>query len=287
MERNHWTKKTALLAMSALVASMSLGMAAAGAAESKGKSETKAKAETKAEAKAKVELEAEVESEASVTGDVYGDDTGGKHGGGKTHGLEKALVKLQLKENAAAEVVLEILADRSVDAAALAAALEAEGELEAAVAAQQEAAVAAPTDTKLVKKLAKLLVKAGRTELKAFVNGKQPEFDVKPFTKNGRTLVPFRAISAALQAEVSFDDATRTVTVVRGDVTVKLTLGSDTAYVNGVAVKLDVAAESVNGRTVIPLRFLSEAFGATVDFDAETQSVIITETETTAAVEAE
>ncbi len=277
-------KKMTLLALAAVVASMSIGSAVVGAAEgNKGKG-----AEKKAEASA--------QAETSVTADVYDDSDGndgndgnngnngnngsnGNHGKGNTHGLENALENLEGKPSA--QVILDILADRTVDAAALALELEADGEIEAAVVAQQEAALQNPLDAKLVKKLAKLLDKAGEKGMKAFVNGKQPEFDVKPFAKNGRTLVPFRAIAASLKAEVSFDDATRTVTVVRGDVKVELTLGSDTAYVNGVAAKLDVAAESVDGRTVIPLRFLAEAFDATVDFDEETQSVIITETTAT------
>jgi hypothetical protein len=265
-----WRKRIALTAMAALVASMGMGAAAAGAEAGKGKG----KSEAKVEAKAKVEAE----QESSVTGDVYGGNQGSKgKGKGKTHGLENALLKLEGK--LAKEVILGILANRTVgDAEELAVQLEAEGEVEAAVVAQEEAVALSPADVKLVKKLAKLLVKAGKKEIKAFVNGKQPQFDVAPFVKEGRTLVPFRAIAASLQADVSYDSATQTVTVVRGEVTVTLTLGSDTAYVNGAPVKLDVAAESVQGRTVIPLRFLSEAFGAEVEFDAETQSVIITET---------
>jgi ribosomal protein L25 (general stress protein Ctc) len=269
MNFSNRSKKASLLAMSAIVASMSIGAALASADSGKGKGADKGKPETK------VETKVEVEAETSVTADVYGGGSNGNHGKGNTHGLENALKNLEGKPSA--QVILDILKDRTVDAAALALELEADGEIEAAVVAQQEAAVQNPLDAKLVKKLAKLLDKVGEKGIKAFVNGQQPEFDVKPFAKNGRTLVPFRAIAASLKAEVTFEAATQTVTVVRGDVTVKLTLGSDTAYVNGVAVKLDVAAESVNGRTVIPLRFLAEAFDATVEFDAETQSVIITE----------
>jgi hypothetical protein len=260
------SRRIALTAMAALVASMSMGAAVVGAEGSKWKGKAEMKVETE------VEIEVEMEEEDSVTDDVYGGEGKGK---GKTHGLLEAWMNVQGKP--AAEQIRALLEARGVTAEQLALELEAEGEIEAAVAAQEEAVEVSKADVKLVKKLAKLLVKAGKTEMKAFVNGKQPEFDVAPFVKDGRTLVPFRAIAASLKAEVSYDSATRTVTVVRGDVTVSLTLGSDTAYVNGAAVKLDVAAESVEGRTVIPLRFLSEAFGAEVEFDAETQSVIITE----------
>jgi len=274
METNKM-KKLSIFALTAVVASMSVGAALASADQGKGKTKAETKVETKAQ------------TETTVTAAVYDDDDSvtdavyGNHGKGNTHGLENALKNLTGKPSE--QVILNILKDRTINAAELALALEAKGEIEAAVVAQEEAAEANPLDTKLVKKLAKLMIKAGDKGVKAFVNGKQPEFDVKPFVKDGRTLVPFRAIAASLKAEVSYDAATQTVTVVRGDVTVKLTLGSDTAYINDVAVKLDVAAESVSGRTVIPLRFLAEAFDANVEFDAETQSVIITEkTEATA-----
>lgn len=281
MNRKTWKHRTTLAALAALVASMSLGAAAVGAEPGKGKGSAKSHAEMETEANVTVEVELdssvslEVDgAEASVTDEVYGS--------GNTHGLLNAWKNIQGKPSA--EKVQAILELRGVTAAELAAALEVEGDVEAAVVAQEEAVAEAPTDVKMVKKLAKLLVKNGKVGLKAFVNGKQPVFDVQPFTKEGRTLVPFRAIAASLKADVSYDAATQTVTVVRGDVTVELTLGSDTAYVNGEAVKLDVAAESVQGRTVIPLRFLSEAFGAAVEFDAETQSVIITETTVEAEV---
>ncbi|MCI3922731.1 copper amine oxidase N-terminal domain-containing protein [Paenibacillus sp. TRM 82003] len=247
-------------------------------AGARGKSEAKAgaKFETKSETKSETKNEAKNEAQggkkpegekSSVTDSVYG--------GGQTHGLLNAWKTVQGK-NAAAKVQA-ILESRGVTAAELASALEAEGEVEAAVAAQEEAVAETPTDVEAVKQLAKLLTKNGKKGLKAFVNGKQPAFDLPPFVKDGRTLVPFRAIAASLEAEVSFDEATRTVTVVRGDVTVKLTLGSDTAYVNDVAVKLDVAAEAVEGRTVVPLRFLGEALGAKVEYDAATEAIIVTE----------
>jgi len=314
MKKTTWNRRAAMTAMAALVASMSIGAAIAGAEPGKGKGKSEAAAteasvqttaDAKAEAKtgtngqtaadaantqaksgtsAQTSADAKAKSEAggsaSVTADVYG-SANANHGGGRTHGVDNA-ASHKKEGSPAAAILADILIDREAAQAAAqkARALEAKGELQAAIEAQQEAAVLDPTDSKLVKKLAKLLGKAGDTSLKAFVNGKQPEFDVSPFAKNGRTLVPFRAIAAALQADVSFDAATRTVTVVRGGTTVELTLGDDTAYVNGAAVKLDVAAEAVKGRTVIPLRFLGEAFGADVQFDAETQSVIITEVPT-------
>ncbi|WP_274364194.1 copper amine oxidase N-terminal domain-containing protein [Paenibacillus thermotolerans] len=271
MTNQAWKNKLVWGTAVALVFSSVVGVAAAGAASDKanGKAETKveAKAETAVQAKDDITVTATAEDETTVTDAVYNN--------GNTHGLLNAIKNLEGKPaRAKVEALLEL---RGVSAEEIAAALEAQGDLEAAVVAQEEAAAGEPTDVDAVKKLAKLLNKSGQIGVKAFVNGKQTKFDVQPFIKEGRTLVPFRAIAASLKAEVSYDAAAKTVTVVRGDVTVKLTLGSDVALVNGKEVKLDVPAQAVKGRTVIPMRFLSEALGAKVSFDKETQSVIVTE----------
>lgn len=53
-------------------------------------------------------------------------------------------------------------------------------------------------------------------------------------------------------------------------------LGKDTAYVNGVAKKLDQPAVAINGRTLVPLRFLAEALSANVSWDGASYTVLIT-----------
>lgn len=275
MKNQTWKNKLLWGTAVALVFSSAVGAAAVGAASDKAKVKTHTSVEAKAEAK----VQAKDETTITVTGDVYAEDevtvTDSVYKNGNTHGLLNAIKNLKGKPaEAKVQALLEL---RGVSAEEIAAALEAQGDIEAAVVAQEEAAAQAPTDEEAVKKLAKLLNKSGKVGVKAFVNGKQTQFDVQPFIKDGRTLVPFRAIAASLKAEVSYDAATKTVTVIRGDVTVKLTLGSNVALVNGKEVKLEVSAQSVKGRTVIPMRFLSESLGAKVSFDKETQSVIVTE----------
>lgn len=141
---------------------------------------------------------------------------------------------------------------------------------------QTEAVTTDLTNLKSYKKLAKLYDKVNKySGLKAFVNGKHPEFDVPPVIKEGRTLVPFRAISESLNAEVSWNGDENAVYVTRNGVEVKLVIGESKAYVNGEEVELDVPAEITNNRTIVPVRFISEAFGALVEWDEETESVII------------
>jgi hypothetical protein len=125
------------------------------------------------------------------------------------------------------------------------------------------------------KKLGELYEKQGKTGVKAYVNGEEPEFDVAPVIKDGSSLVPFRAISEALKAEVSWNEDEKSVTVTKDGIVVKLILGSTTAYVNGKEVTLEVPGQLLSGRTVVPVRFISEAFKAQVDWEPVSQSVVI------------
>ena len=68
---------------------------------------------------------------------------------------------------------------------------------------------------------------------------------------------------------------TRTVTIVGRDNEIVLKIGETTAYVNGEVYELDVPANVIEGRTMVPIRFVSEAIGAVVDWDGETKTVII------------
>ncbi len=101
--------------------------------------------------------------------------------------------------------------------------------------------------------------------------------DSQPEIKDGRTMVPIRAVSEALGADVGWDAAARQVTLARAGVTIVMTVGSETAYVNGEAVEMDVAPYIKDGRTLIPARYVVEFFGQKVDWDGETYTVSITE----------
>ncbi len=106
-------------------------------------------------------------------------------------------------------------------------------------------------------------------------NNEEITTDVAPIIRNDRTMVPVRVISETLGAKVDWNDDTRTVTIVKDGTTITLTIDSATAYINSVEKTLDSAAIIENGRTYVPVRFISEAFGAKVEWDAETQTVTI------------
>lgn len=98
--------------------------------------------------------------------------------------------------------------------------------------------------------------------------------DVAPVIVEGRTLLPVRAIAEALGAEVGGASDTRTVTLSLGDTVVRPRIDDTTALVNDVPVTLDVPAQVTGGRTLVPVRFISEAFGVTVDWDPAAQTVL-------------
>ncbi len=108
------------------------------------------------------------------------------------------------------------------------------------------------------------------------VNGKKLCFDVQPTLINSRTLVPMRAIFEALGASVSWDNSTDTATGVLGNTTVSLTINSNIMYKNGAPTELDAPAAIINDRTLVPVRAISEAFGANVEWNDNTKQVIIT-----------
>ena len=107
------------------------------------------------------------------------------------------------------------------------------------------------------------------------LDGKALSFDVPPQIINDRTMVPLRAIFEALGASVDWNQETKTVTSTKGDTTIKLTIDSNTMYVNGNTVTLDTPACVVNDRTFVPVRAISEAYKTTVDWNGDTKTVII------------
>ena len=107
------------------------------------------------------------------------------------------------------------------------------------------------------------------------LNGTPLVFDQPPISKDGRTLVPLRVIFEALGATVNYEQSTKTITAVRHDVTVTLQIGSNSLYRNGQWVYLDVSAQSIGGRTMVPTRAVAESFGAVVGWEAASKTVTI------------
>lgn len=112
---------------------------------------------------------------------------------------------------------------------------------------------------------------------KVYLGDKRINFDVNPQNRNGRLLVPFRAIAETLGAQVGWNNALRQVAMKKDDQEVVLTLDSDTVLVNGNAATIDVPATVVEGRTLVPLRFISETFGVKIDWQPDWKMVTLTQ----------
>ena len=104
-----------------------------------------------------------------------------------------------------------------------------------------------------------------------YVQGAAVEFNVSPFiSDSGHTMVPVRGLAGILNAEVTWDSKSRTVTVRQGEHILFLTVGVQTAIVDGEYVPLEAPAVIIEGRTMVPLRFLAEALGWTVHWENRT-----------------
>src|SRR5690606_29280137 len=93
---------------------------------------------------------------------------------------------------------------------------------------------------------------------------------------DGRTMGSIRLIGAVVGVEsrqLKWDKASQTVTIEKGDTTVKVTVGSNEMLINGSPVTMDTQAEIVHNRVFIPARYIGEAFGIRVTYDAKTRTV--------------
>ena len=117
---------------------------------------------------------------------------------------------------------------------------------------------------------------ADEKEITVIYNGEELEFDVPPMLINSRTMVPMRAIFEALQATVYWSEFNETVVAVStyGD-RITIPIGSTTVSINDLPYDIDSPAVLVNDRTLVPLRFVSEALDCKVEWDDATYTVNI------------
>jgi Copper amine oxidase N-terminal domain len=107
------------------------------------------------------------------------------------------------------------------------------------------------------------------------VDGQAIQTDVPAIFAGDHVLVPLRDIVGRLGGAVDFDSASGSITVHRGGQIVQLALGSLVAYADGRRIPLDVAPREFAGRIMVPLRILTDALGASADYNAETNAVAI------------
>ncbi len=113
------------------------------------------------------------------------------------------------------------------------------------------------------------------SQISVIVNGKYLSLDVPPIIIEGRTMVPVRAIFEALGSTPYWNNETRTVTAQTSSNSIRLTIDSNIAVVNNKMVVLDVPAKLIEGRTMVPVRFIAESLGANVSWDNSNRTVVI------------
>lgn len=115
--------------------------------------------------------------------------------------------------------------------------------------------------------------------IQVLMDGKKIKFNGgNPYAdNNSRVQVPFRGVGEAMGATVDYNAANNVVTFHKGKNIIKLTINSKTANVNGKLVTMDTIASAKNGRTYVPLRFVSENLGEPVRWDGEGNMVWIGE----------
>ncbi len=124
-------------------------------------------------------------------------------------------------------------------------------------------------------------------EITVEIDGKEIEFDVEPEIIDGRTMVPLRKIFEEIGATVKWNEDTQTVSARKNSKTITLSIDSADLQIDKgktddegnpitETVTLEVPAQIVSGRTLVPARAISEVFGLNVDWDEDNQKVIIT-----------
>ena len=113
------------------------------------------------------------------------------------------------------------------------------------------------------------------SDIKVNLDGHTLSFDQPAVIVEGRTLVPVRKIFEELGAKVDWNEKTQTVLSNAENLKVELKINDNIMLVNGEEKILDVPAQIINSRTLVPARAVAEAFGCFVDWNAENKTVII------------
>src|SRR5690554_4727601 len=129
----------------------------------------------------------------------------------------------------------------------------------------------------IIMSLMSFQVVANSQDIVVKIDGQAVDFpDAKPFiNEDSRTLCPVRFIAENLGAEVEWNGANKTVLITKESTEILLTIGKNTALVNGTEKDFDTVPQIFENRTYVPLRFISEAFNMDVDWDANTRTVLI------------
>ena len=109
----------------------------------------------------------------------------------------------------------------------------------------------------------------------AYINNIEKALDVPPTVVKGRTMVPLRFVSDAFGSAIEWNSVEQMATITRAGTKIILWVGKNTAIINGNQVQIDAPPVILGGRLLVPLRFISEPFGAAVEWNALTRGITI------------
>ena len=140
-----------------------------------------------------------------------------------------------------------------------------------------EETVSSPEYIKVVKEYAlesiKTVFTVGQTAYT--VNGVEKAAASAPYVKNGRTMLPIRAVAESLGLTVQWNGSTKTASFSDATKVAAVVIGAEVMYVNGTPIPLAAKAELMNGTTFVELRSLATAFGVQIDWDAAAKQAIV------------
>lgn len=116
-------------------------------------------------------------------------------------------------------------------------------------------------------------------EIAVYVDGTQVKFDAQPRIIENRTMVPMRAIFEAIGATVNWNAETRTASSTFRGTTVSITVGTNILLKNNTEIPLDVPAQVVESRTLVPVRAIAESFDCKVEWLGDIRTVRIVTTD--------
>ncbi len=123
---------------------------------------------------------------------------------------------------------------------------------------------------------------AAETPIKLAVDGQEIQTDTPPQIVNGRTLVPVRAFVEAIGFNAQWMSVEQTVLITNDndDTLLQMVIGDNEAfgslYEEYEFYTMDVPAQIIDGRTMVPARFIAEYFGYTVSWDEQTRTIYLT-----------
>ncbi len=114
------------------------------------------------------------------------------------------------------------------------------------------------------------------TNINLIINGEVKQLNPSPVMINNTTYLPIRNLSEALGASIWYNADSKTIGINKGDMKIAFVIGSSVARVNGESVSV-TPSRTINGITYVPIRFISETFGLSVNWDGTNNTVTLSD----------